>query len=313
MGKAVGDALGYPVEGQSPEYVNKEYLPKLEELKSSGISKARQYTDDTQFARELCISLLEMGKFDKFHYFERLVNLYKSRTIVGIGISTDEVLRRYLAGFSASEAASRPPKAGNGSAMRVAPIALFYKDINDVVQYAIEQGEVTHLDPRCSAGSIAIAIGVYQCLNMTALDTDQFINTILQRIKFNQTMYDAISALPELLSLDPAVAAEEVYNRYSGDVKGGWRYISPYVVPSVVWSLYSFLKFPNRFDQAVFCAIGAGGDTDTTGAMTGALSGAFLGYDSIPAHIRQVHDGGKYDSEYLKDLATRLYSYNRTD
>jgi len=52
----------------------------------------------------------------------------------------------------------------------------------------------------------------------------------------------------------------------------------------------------------VFLAISLGGDTDTIGAMTGAISGAYLGFDSIPGKWRDKLENRRY----IEELAERL-------
>jgi ADP-ribosylglycohydrolase len=65
--------------------------------------------------------------------------------------------------------------------------------------------------------------------------------------------------------------------RKGTDYDDGSIGISGFVVSSVVWSLYCFMKSPNNFMEALCICIRAGGDTDSTAAMLGAVSGAFVG------------------------------------
>ena len=73
---------------------------------------------------------------------------------------------------------------------------------------------------------------------------------------------------------------------------------------SVPTAIYSFLAQPSSFVKAVFCAISLGGDTDTIGAMTGAISGAHLGIESIPDSWRNKLE----NRDYIEELANRLWS-----
>ena len=84
----------------------------------------------------------------------------------------------------------------------------------------------------------------------------------------------------------------------------GWRGISPFVTTSVLWSLYSFLRTPEDYWETVCTAIAVGGDVDTTAAMAGAISGAYLGLDAIPLHLaRCVTDRGTWGFSELVGLA----------
>ena len=87
-----------------------------------------------------------------------------------------------------------------------------------------------------------------------------------------------------------------------------WRGISPFVVGSVLWSLYSFLKNPQDYRQTIRTAIAVGGDVDTTAAMAGAISGAYLGLDAVPPNLtHRLTDQGTWGQTDLIDLADESY------
>ena len=89
----------------------------------------------------------------------------------------------------------------------------------------------------------------------------------------------------------------------------GWEGISPFVTPSVLWSLYAFLRSPTDYWEAICTAIAVGGDVDTTAAMTGAIAGAAVGLEGLPPEIaRQVHDRGQWGYEELQVLAQDLHA-----
>jgi ADP-ribosylglycohydrolase len=92
------------------------------------------------------------------------------------------------------------------------------------------------------------------------------------------------------------------------DFRDHWKWISPFVIPSVLWSLYSFLRTPEDYWETVCTAIVAGGDVDTTAAMAGAISGAHLGLQRLPRELaQQLNDGGRWGLDELVDLANRCY------
>jgi hypothetical protein len=89
----------------------------------------------------------------------------------------------------------------------------------------------------------------------------------------------------------------------------GWEGITPFVTPSVLWGLYAFLMYPENYLEAVCLALAAGGDVDTTAAMTGALVGARVGLVGIPrAMAVLVHDQGTWGYEQLVQLALDCYA-----
>jgi ADP-ribosylglycohydrolase len=75
-----------------------------------------------------------------------------------------------------------------------------------------------------------------------------------------------------------------------------------------LWSLYAFLRAPDDYTKAIYTAIIAGGDVDTTAAMAGAIAGARNGLDAVPATIvERLNDRGQWRSDDLIDLAGRLW------
>jgi len=84
--------------------------------------------------------------------------------------------------------------------------------------------------------------------------------------------------------------------------------ISPFVVGSVLWSLYSFFRSPDDYLETVQTAIAVGGDVDTTAAMAGAISGAYLGIRAVPTELAsRVTDQGTWRYADLVDLAHRCH------
>ena len=81
----------------------------------------------------------------------------------------------------------------------------------------------------------------------------------------------------------------------------------PFVIPSVLWSLYSFLQDPDDYWTAVCTAIGAGGDTDTMAAIAGAIAGARLGPTALPAAlVEELNDRGTWRAAHLAKLAEQV-------
>jgi hypothetical protein len=113
--------------------------------------------------------------------------------------------------------------------------------------------------------------------------------------------------LENWLSLPPAQAASSITGvGLAPPFSQDWDGISPFVVPSVIWSLYSFLRSPDDYWETICTAIAAGGDADTTAAMAGAISGAYLGLEAIPRDLAvRVNDQGAWGFDELNGLAER--------
>jgi ADP-ribosylglycohydrolase len=91
-----------------------------------------------------------------------------------------------------------------------------------------------------------------------------------------------------------------------GAPRGPWRGISPFVLPSVAWSLYAFFRTPDDWWEVVCTAIEPGGDTDTMAAMAGAIAGARLGRRALPdTLLARLTDRGTWNAPALAGLARR--------
>lgn len=316
IGQCLGDALGAVVEGRSPQdcrYYVEEVVRKGQAgefgRKSFGFG---QYTDDSQLARELLQSYVNCGRFDPADYARRIAAIFAENRIVGKGRATEAAALRLAQGQPWQEAGTPPPSAGNGSAMRAGPVGLFFYDQPEkLVQTAYEQGYITHQDRRCSAGAVVIAGAVALALVEQPLNLPGFV----QRLSDLAALYDEdfsqqVLKLEEWVRLPVEEAAAQIIaaGKLSGPDDGWWG-ISPYVVPSVLWSLYAFLKSPEDYWETICTAIIPGGDVDTTAAMAGAISGAYLGLQAIPADLAaRLNDRGSWGYPELVALAEQCYT-----
>jgi ADP-ribosylglycohydrolase len=312
VGQCLGDALGFVVEGCSPVVCRKYVSETLNAGPAAGEgSRASlafgQYSDDSQLARELMQSFAARGRFDPEDYARRIAAIFSEGRIVGRGRSTQEAAERLARGIPWDEAGTPPPSAGNGSAMRAGPIGLFYfDDPEGMVRAAHDQGRITHRDPRCSAGAVAIAGAVALALRGEQIDTSRFLTRLTGWAgQMDESVAYAIERLAGWVDLPAKEAAPLIASvGCTPDYVDGWQGISPFVTSSVLWSLYSFLRSPEDYWETVSTAIAVGGDVDTTAAMAGAISGAYLGLQAIPRRLAQyLTDQGIWGFAELIELA----------
>jgi ADP-ribosylglycohydrolase len=316
VGQCLGDALGAPVEGMPPatcrRYVDLE-LRSNPRAPGRGRGRYRfgQYTDDSQLARELLLSLMERRGFDPGDYASRIAALFDSGRVVGHGRATMEAAARLSSGIPWDEAGTPAPQAGNGSAMRAGPVGLvFWDDPAVMIRVAVDQGRITHLDPRCAAGSVAVSGAVSLALRGGEIDGDEFIDQLLEWVSPISPEFTAqLERLPEWLAEAPEDVVASISNAGNpAPAVHEWEGVSPFVIGSVLWSLYAFLRSPEDYWETVCTAIWSGGDVDTTAAMAGAISGARLGLQRLPLHLaRRIDDQGTWDYEQLVALAQRAY------
>ena len=315
IGQCLGDASGFPVEGYPPETC-RQYVEEI--LKTDRAGKQGhgdfpfgQYTDDSQLARELLLSYSECKRFEPDNYARHIADIFSEERIVGKGRATEKAALRLINGISWETAGTPPPSAGNGSAMRAGPVGLiFFDDPLKMSRAAFDQGRITHQDNRCSAGAVAISGAVALALQRNQIDSRKFLHQISTwTSSIDQSVTDSIMQLAGWISLPPEEAVHHISKAgLAKDYSDLWQGISPFVTGSVLWSLYSFLRTPDDYWETICTSIAVGGDVDTTAAMAGAISGAYLGLKAIPSYLaQQLSDQGTWGYNELVDLAHNCY------
>ncbi|MBY0429721.1 MAG: ADP-ribosylglycohydrolase family protein, partial [Rhodospirillales bacterium] len=185
---------------------------------------------------------------------------------------------------------------------------LFYgDDIEAMLRHAHDQGRITHADPRCSAGAAAIAGAVALVSRGHPADSEMLLDKLQgYASRFDPTFAANLRQLRDWVRLPPETAACGICSAgLPPGVDSQWcGGISAFVVASVLWALYAFLRNPDNYGETIATAILPGGDTDTAAAMAGALSGARLGLSAIPGELMSsLNDRGAWKAEDLVVLA----------
>ncbi len=180
LGLALGDALGFVVEAAPPEvassYVQDWLLAGRAGERAHPGFPFGQYSDDTQLARALLLGMRDAGGWDPAAFACRIAELFREGRDIGAGPGTRAAALRLIAGTGWEHAGTPPPYAGNGSAMRVAPLGvLFATDLDRLRSAAAAQSRVTHQDPRCAGASVAVAGAVALAIRPGPLDPRAFL------------------------------------------------------------------------------------------------------------------------------------------
>ena len=303
VGLAVGDALGMPAEEMIPERIQqlwgeiRDYQQPPAGHPCAHLGPG-QYTDDTQLALVTANSLLRVGGFNAEVLAEeigawgkRIDFSLEADRYSGVGCLT--AARRLYNGTPWQECASR--SAGNGTAMRVAPVGmLYYRNLGEVTRHAATSSLITHSDRRATGGAVSVALTVALLINDINLAVLLPKITTLTEHFSEEIAVKLLKANTLLQEADPARALAEIGT-------------SGFVSQSVPAAIYCFLHHSASFEDAVILAANAGGDTDTIAAMVGAMSGACLGLQAIPQRWRDNLEGYRQ----IVDTADRLYELSR--
>jgi len=248
-------------------------------------------TDDTDLALCIARSLVEQGGFNGTDIADRFHEWYESDPF-DIGLMTADAIREYANGTSWRDAGrevwqhrAEGSNAGNGSVMRCAPHAIAFADDPDTLaQVSRQSSAITHHDPRCTYGCAVLNCTIAGYLQ----GDDDPLTGALDRLE-----RDAPDELVETLRLVPDHVDESQLPN------------SGYVVHTLQTALYDALTADSAED-AIVTAVNRGGDTDTIGAVTGALASARFGSDSLPERWLTTID-------YREDLELLAQALATTD
>ncbi len=358
---AVGDALGFLVEGQSREVCTKYVDEIVRTGKARGCAvhvefgrtgKPRyqpvesgnsafnfgQYTDDTQFARELLASIKDGGGiFRGEKYARRLVAMFSaahaldvtSRPVVvtgsvtpafGFGQGTAALVQKMANGLPWSMTGSVTTQ-GNGCCMRAGPLgALYQHRPHLLVEVARQQALGTHASARCQGTSVMIAEAARLAIKdpWNPYDPGTFPGVFCKRLsqtvrRVDIGLADAILELPSYLEGDAALSCIQKGVEL-GD--GSWEgVISSSAVQSSLYAVCCFLAHPDSFLDAISMAIRPGGDVDTTAAMCGAIVGARLGENGcgeLQPFVDCINDHGEWRQTELVRLCKEIFTLVNT-
>ena len=157
---------------------------------------------------------------------------------------------------------------GCGSAMRVAPIGLFYDNLDQVADMARASSLLTHGHPAALEGAAAAALMVAMSLRKTR--PDEIFNEIDRRCSPRCPDFAVVwQKLPRVIAESP----DQVL--VSGVLGEAW-----FAEEAAASAMYCFWRYPESFEEAVLTAINTDGDSDTIGAITGSILQVRLGYGS---------------------------------
>lgn len=290
LGLAVGDAVGTTL-----EFMPRDSEPPLLDMVGGGpfgLDKG-EWTDDTSMALCLAESLLAERGLDVHDLMKRFCRWreFGENSCTGecfdIGVTVDEALSRYQQTGNPLAGSTDPDKAGNGSLMRLSPVAIFWHgDPEAAEKAAAEQSRTTHAAP-------------------AAVDACRVFARLLVRAIAGESKQALLAPQQVPAGLDAAVAA--ICGRASWKAMGREQIRSTgYVVDCLEAALWS-IEGAESFERAILTAANLGEDADTVAAVTGQLAGAIWGCSGIPLAWR-THLAR---SSEIRDLAGALFDAGR--
>ena len=304
LGCAVGDALGAPYEGLWAHSIPDEdaLLSNFGEFEGYPLG---QFTDDTQLTLATVQSILAVGEISPGHIARSIAKLWKKQSVIGPGGACMAAGLTFLRTGDWRTCGAEVGQAGNGTAMRTAVLGLlFLEEQERLPRVVADVSRITHQDPRSLAGGVAVARAAQLLATGTPISTHSFCEAIAETIApFSAPFSELISKLPARLHEPPEQAVRIIAWSGMARAEFEWPIITPFVIPTVLASLWCLLRNLDSWPRAVASAIRLGGDVDTLGAIVGALAGVRLGALAIPLHLREAVQTG----EQICNLAAQLH------
>lgn len=169
---------------------------------------------------------------------------------------------------------------GNGSAMRVSPIAWRYRNAEGMIGHAGRSAECTHNHPEGIKGAQAVALAIHYGDEIRRLSEKIDKDTILQAFK----------PVLEFTGYKINIRRANVLNKFDETCQG--------TVPVALW----IITESTGFEDAIRKAVSLGADSDTLGAIVGSIAEAIWG---VPEELAQK--AMRYLPDIMQTVIHRFY------
>lgn len=313
LGGAIGDALGYPIEFSSEAEILALYGPEgIQALKLTEQGKAL-VSDDTQmmlFTGEGILNAWENSVNPAHAIWEAYLRWYSTQGYplahslkYGDLFEIPELHARRGPGITCLSALATGKMGnrntvlnnskGNGTVMRVAPVGLVHVgDTRKSFRLGVESGMITHGHPTGSLSSGFLAAMVSEILNGHEIRESVTLSLeLLGEYSSDQETRGAVEKALRLVDFD-------IEPREAIRVLGPGKVAEE----ALAIAIYCSLKYQNDFKEGVIRSVNHGGDSDSTGIVTGYILGAYLGADAIPKEWRTKVELAEVTTKMADDL-----------
>ncbi len=301
LGAAIGDAMGHPTEFMSMSQIELRYgsdgVRGFELYWERGGQRFAPYTDDTQMAEAVLASLLDSRNADEdldaaMRRMSRAFVAWAQAPQGGHRAPGNACMAgcRALASGTPWQLAGGEAAGGCGSVMRAYPFGLLYRDdVQRAEDWAVAHSKLTHRDPIALAASAAMAVGVARVLH------DWPAERAIESMISAAARYSPPTAVMMQRAFDEA--RDGVEPVVTLDRLRGWA-----AHEAIAAAVYLFARYKDDAPGAILAGANSPGDSDSLATLAGALVGARLGIDALPAHwVRDVER-----SDDLRALAMRV-------
>ncbi len=277
LGTAVGDAIGLPAEGFSRTRTARMFKGRW---CHRFIFRHGMTSDDTEHTLFVIQCLLAHPESAE-KFTGRLgwcLKWWFASLPAGIGLATARACIKLWLGFSAQN--SGVYSAGNGPTMRAAPIGAFFcSSQKDLDTFISASTKITHTDPKALVGAKAVAITAAWIVRdglEKRPSAEAFCGLLKDIAPEDSEWVNIIEKIKESLDKNATVDEFAATLKLTEGVSG-------YMYHTVPVALFAWHRHFGNYEETLTTVWNCGGDTDTTGAIVGALAGLTAGEKGIPA------------------------------
>lgn len=288
LGGAIGDAMGHPTEFLGMSEIRRHYgrdgVTGFELYWEREGKRFAPYTDDTQMAEAVLVSLLEaraksLDLDGTMQHMAKAFVRWAEHPQGGHRAPGNACLsgcRALARGVPWSEAGG-PTAGGCGSVMRAYPFGLlFHDDLARAESWSVAHSKLTHRDPIALAASAAMAVGVARIVRG---DTDAVVMSEMIAAACRQSPRTAQMMAQALDEAESGVGPDVTLDR-----NRGWA-----AHEAIAAALYVFARHPEDARAAILEGANTPGDSDSIATLAGALVGARVGVEGLPSEwVRDV-------------------------
>ncbi len=292
LGTAVGDALGLPYEGVSPQRAKRLLGPPDRYRFFFGRG---MISDDTEHTCMVAQSLIDAhalagntSHVDDGEYVDVFARRLASRLRwwilafpAGVGKATARSGVKLWLGVNPQNAGVF--SAGNGPAMRAAILGASIEPMDSMVRLVRASSRLTHRDPKAKYGAIAVAMAAQHSKDHAGTDANLWLSQVVDVV--GEGGSELIALLQQAIE---SVGSEETTLQFARSL-GLEKGVTGYTYHTVPVAIHAWLSNPKDYRRAVTTMIECGGDADTTAAIVGGIVGAGVGRDGIPQVRSFIH------------------------
>jgi len=277
LGVCIGDALGVPVEFQSRHYLKNH---PVTDMRGYGTYNQPPGTWSDDSSLTLCLVESLCHGFSLQDLAQRFIKWLNEGywtpygEVFDVGNTTKIAIENLIMGVPPTQAGPADEYSnGNGSLMRILPLAFFLYDKDRDAQFSLAH-QVSclthgHLRSQMACG-MYIQMAIQLLNDYTPLDAYKKMKDIVSEYYFQKPFIEEYHHFMRITDMDIQCLPEEEIQS------------SGYVIHTLEASLWCLLN-NNNYANTVLAAVNLGQDTETTAAVAGGLAGIFYGYENLPS------------------------------